>query len=120
MPGGRYVYSDQIAKYFLDRPGLDLMINDVAAELGLQVAQVQKSINWMTGRVKNPLPILTIVAGRIYRYSPGGETKRTPTPTPVVSFRPSKPLYEFLGTTKDGSVLVQDETGKHIYRLVEL
>lgn len=95
---------------FNKRPHLDVSVNDLAADTGLEVHQVQSAVTRLIGR--EGLPIKVILKAQVWRYEPG---KPSDTLTEA-----SDTLFEAVGTAAKGDMIVRgDVTGK-LYRVVAI
>lgn len=95
---------------FNRRPHLDVSVNDIAAETGLEVHQVQSAVQRLIGR--DDLPIKVILKAQVWRYEPNSRNEG-----PAEA---SDTLFETVGTAAKGDVIVRgDVTGK-LYRVVAI
>lgn len=105
--GGSPIRAD-VMSYFEKRPGQTVYLKDMAAELKLKEDSVQSSIGHMVRQ--DILPLEIVVRGQAWRYKPG-EAK--------AAKAAARPLYELLGTAKDGALILEAEDGG-LWRATEL
>lgn len=107
-----------IIAYFDRHVGQIVNIEDIVAELGLELRQAQGNIANIRNSDNGPLDwkasIQVVTHGRQYLYRPVPKT--TPATSPV---KPTKRCFEEIGSVKDGSLLIQADDGT-IWKAVEL
>lgn len=112
---GAPTFADRILEVFMENPNVEVTVEQIRKRTAppqgqgvpYTVAQVQTAIANLRNR--NQVPIESVVAGRVYRYTPG----KKPTSDG------SKRLFETLAVLKNGALLLEDENGA-IFRAVEL
>jgi len=88
-------------------PNQDVAVNDLAAETGLNVQQVQSAVSRLIGR--DNLPIKTVLKAQVWRYEPQAAGVVT---------EAKDQLFEVVGEAAKGDVIVRgDITGK-LFRIV--
>lgn len=127
------VIAEKLLRYITDRPGVVLHKNDIAAELGLTPKQVSDNVYRLRERSGIGDDIQVCIRAASWRYIPS-RNAITPTPRrsnesacddPVPTKRRrrrrgGKPMiFEEVGETHDGKVIVRDESNV-LYRLEEL
>lgn len=96
MPGK--VIKPQVIEYFTKRPGETLYVTDLASALGVDKTQVQQCIT--NFKLKGEMPDLeTLVRGNSWVYKPNHNKSN------------DKRLFEELGVTKSGAIVIQDSDG---------
>lgn len=94
----------QVMQYLESHPGKTLHLGDMAADLNLTNMQVSTAISFI--RRDGSLHEVEQVGKGIYRYRP-------------TNGKPSSELYEKVGVTKTGALVIQDENGR-LYKAEEL
>lgn len=80
-----------LLKYFVDRPGVVIYIDDLAADTGLSRKQILSGIyNMRAGSSAPAVPIEVMIYGRAWRYMPN----TTLAPVVVKTRKPAQPLTE--------------------------
>jgi hypothetical protein len=97
-----------IMKYFEDRPGVNVYVDDLAKEAQASREQVQSCISNMKREVPE-FVIEVVVHGNVWRY----------VGHPKPAAKPGKRMFEELAVTKAGDILIQDQDGA-VYKAVEL
>lgn len=128
---------DDVLRYITRRPGEVVFAVDISKDTKWSVFQVQQSVYGMRERNSDlKRQIQVVQQGRSWRYVPdkvpGGDsppptqpppgfTEPNPHPKPEPESAPSARgnLFEQIGQTKKGTILVQGESGA-IFKLVEL
>ncbi len=121
---------DDVLRYITRRPGEIVFASDISKDTKWSVFQVQQSVYGM--RDRNPdlkRQIQVVQQGRSWRWVPDkvegqGAAPVPPPPEPEPEPEPqpktnARELFEQIGKTKKGTVLVQGESGQ-IFKLVEL
>lgn len=111
---GSPTVADKIFEVFRAHPNVEVSLNQIRNEAGpygeggkgYTDNQIQSAISNLRNR--GAVPIEAVVAGRVFRYEPG-----------KVVAKSEAQLFELLATLKNGSLLLQDESGR-IYRATEL
>lgn len=102
--------SAKVIKYFEERPGSTVHMDDLLLAIpGVDRNALQNAISFIKNRKGFQIDI--VIAGQAYRYSPNGKPAEEP--------KPAKRVFEEIGQARDGSVIIQDETG-NLYRAQEL
>jgi hypothetical protein len=111
MPEKRKIIKPQLMEYFQKSPGLVQYVNDLAKNFGVNEHQMQECI---AGIIRgNDLPGLAVeIRGRSWCYKP-----TVPKSAPTTARE--KRMFEEIGETRDGSIIMQDEGGK-LYSAKEL
>lgn len=118
MPGGgkvgRRIIKPIVIEHFQKAPGIPQYVNDLAKALSSSEEKIQECI---AGIIRtNSLPGLTCeIRGRSWMYRPQATEAADPNPRKQLPAR----MFEEIGETRDGSVIIQDDAGK-IYRAQEL
>lgn len=100
-----------VARFLTSRPGQMIHVRDIAAETGHKYNSVAGAAVRLTQK-----PGVGIVShgGAIFSFRSGLQAPPVPQVTPV-----SKKVYEGLGTTKSGRIIVRDPDTDDIYFLSE-
>lgn len=110
--GGRAIH-DKLLDYFQQHPNETLSVTRIAKETGEPHKRIQ---SWVTS-VRNRNMDLgggrmeIVMRGRIYRYVTGGDA--------VGSGPGGKRMFQEVGTTKEGDVILECEDGT-LYKAAEL
>lgn len=98
----------QVSEYLHRRPGEEVFVTDIAKDLGLTKKQVQ---NCVTNAMREGAwPDVEIVTrGNSWRFIPDNRNDR----------KSNKRMFEEIGVTKDGSIVIQDTDG-NLYRALVL
>jgi hypothetical protein len=110
----REARSPKVLEVLRKHRGTDVTIGQIMEETGFTREQVHSSVHHLITR--NALPITAVVRGNVYRYehSNAGEPK-----VDAEQEKPERRLFEEIGTTKNGTVVAQDQDG-NLYRVVEM
>lgn len=116
---------DEVIRVLGEANGKPVHVDTIASQVGITREQVQKSIS--SARSRNDTPIEVVVKGRSYRWGgaptavsdESGDEKvasRVPsTPTPPVAPVSAPPevsaMYELVGITASGRLVLRDEAG---------
>jgi hypothetical protein len=111
MPAAKGVRAT-LMEYFTKNVGQYVYINDLTKSTGLKVDQVQGNINNIIrdhklGKLDFPITIIT--RGQIWIYKPSDKRSSTT----------DKRMFEELGKTKRGTLVLQDEQG-NLFEATEL
>lgn len=125
---GRVRVQPAILKYLAQYPGEEIWIDDLVNSTPFDEKQIQSAIMRL---VANGYDIRVVMRGKSWSYhglqrgqKPGTTAPKTQAlsvvPTPVSNLpeiqKAPRTMYEEIGLTSDGTILVQSETGV-IYRL---
>lgn len=107
---GAPTFADKIFAVFETSPNVEISLGQIRKNVDGEYTdqQIQTAISNLRNRGK--IPIEVVVAGRVYRYTPGMKLERGPE---------QKQLFESVAKLKNGDLLLQDENGV-IFRAVEL
>lgn len=107
---GAPTFADKIFTVFEANPSVEISIGTIRKNVDGDFTdqQIQTAISNLRNRGK--IPIEVVVAGRVYRYTPGLKMEKG---------AEQKQLFESVAKLKNGDLLLQDENGV-IYRAVEL
>lgn len=110
---GRRIIKPTVVEHFQKAPGVPQYVNDLSKAFAVSEHQIQECV---AGIIRNnSLPGLTCeIRGRSWMYRPQATEAADPNPR-----KPSARMFEEIGETRDGSVIIQDDAGK-IYRAQEL
>lgn len=103
-----------LMEYFSKRPGEHAYLNDIAKTTGLTTEQVQHNINNLANdhrRGQIDFNVETVTRGQVWMYRPN-QKKDEPA-------RPTKRVFEELGKSKKGTIVIQDEEG-NLFEATEL
>lgn len=106
----------QIMAYFTEHPNKTVTLDAISKGTKLRADQVRSAVsNIRTAHSNHEIdfPIEIVQRGQIWRYSPNGQV------ADVAAAKSNKAIYEELGMTKAGDLIIQDESGK-LYRAQEL
>lgn len=124
--------TDKVLDFLHRHQNVNVTIQEIREDTGLTRAQIVSSIGRLRGRYG--IDVEPVVAGNIYRYRSGMAApddlatrltaaidgkKDAPKPTPTPTPTPTASMFELVGTSKSGAVVIQDESGK-LYRAEEL
>lgn len=124
-----------VLRYMIERPHQVITIDQLIEATGLDRQQIQRVFTNLRTRFK-VRGIITVVFGNAWKYDPSIESvephlealeravpEEANPPEPPAQPEPQRPegpvMYEKLGTTPKGAVLIRDENGI-IYTLAEL
>lgn len=131
-------FRTDVIRYLTDRPGQVVYRSDIAADVGIDVNQVQQCIyNLIKNRpIGNEIEV--VVAGNAWRYVPravttspettdqpvNGATRSVPATTTVpvnVAARRSTStvvnrVFEEIGESQDGTIIIQESETGALYR----
>lgn len=115
-----------LMEYFAKHPNEPVFLRDLVAATGLITVQVQGNIsNIMRDHKLGYLDfnIERISAGQVWMYKPSAKSEAVETEkgeNPSLDYSTQhKRVFEELGTTKRGSIVIQDDEG-NLYKAVEL
>lgn len=113
----RVFQSDRILRYIQDKAGQPVYLD----ELMQQFQAPRGSIQTVMKRLRSKVPDLHVVtAGRVWRWAPDGTPAEAPSRAQVARAagrrQPAQPqpaarVFEEVGTTRDGGVVIRDEQG---------
>lgn len=92
--------SYKVLNYLNANPNLNLTVEDVSKNTGLDKSQVQSAMSRLKQRGLN---IEVVLAGNCYRYIPTSVTSN--------GHKNNRKLFEEIGTAKDGRIVIQDTDG---------
>lgn len=96
----------RVLQYLSERPGSTVWITELAGTLNIEQRQVAQAVYYLA--TTKSQPIETVMNGNAWTYAPNkAQTK------------PSRPLFEQIGVTKDGVLVLEDESGT-LYRATEM
>jgi biotin operon repressor len=98
--------SGPVFAYLEHRIGQAVHVDDVAADLGFTKQQVKSAVNNL--RTTKGIPIETLVAGYSWRYLPNSKPSED---SPGNGSNHTKRIFEEIGVTKTGLIILQDEDG---------
>lgn len=99
----------KVMKYMSDRPGQTVYVESMVEDLEMEARKVQQTINNARNDHKDfGESVEIVVRGSAWCYVPNASTKKS-----------GKRMFEEVGVTRDGSVLLECEDGG-FYRAVEL
>lgn len=93
----------------------DVLVRDISTETGLTKEQILGALQGL--RTRRRLDIVTIFPGHSYRYT--GALRTNDAELPATPQEQAKRLFEEIGTSRDGTVIIQDGDGA-LYRASEL
>lgn len=106
----RVMIKPKVMEHFKRVPGVPQFVGDLSKQFGATEHQMQECIAGILRT--NSMPGLTVeVRARSWIYRP----QATPQDTPSNGKR----MFEEIGETRDGSIIIQDESGG-LYRAQEL
>lgn len=100
--------SPEVLKYIQEQQGEYVYVDTVCKDLGLERAQVQGAISNLRNRHNQPIEV--VQKGTIWRWKPNAENEKS---------KNYKRVFEEVGATRTGAVVIQDEDG-NLYKAVEL
>lgn len=116
--------SPKVHAYLSKNRNLDVNIKDIMEGTGLTEMQVRNACQLL--KTRPGIDLQVIIAGHVYRLvsNPNSvEDDEMVKPAafiePIKTSEPSKRVFEELGTTKDGRIVIQDADGK-LYEAKEL
>lgn len=98
--------SDKVLKYFHDNKDVQVNINEMVATLGLEKSQIQNAVNNLKSRYRTNID--TVLTGNIWVFRSG-----------VPEIKPGSIVYEQIGVSSNGVIVIQDENGK-MFKAVEI
>lgn len=101
----------KVLEFLAKNRGVDVNIWELTEATGLASEQVQTCLSQLRNR--NGLPITIVAKGRIYRYEAENATVAVP------EAPREKRIYQEIGNTSAGVVIVEDEDGT-LWRVTEL
>jgi hypothetical protein len=118
--------TDKVLDFLHRHQNVNVTIQEIREDTGLTRAQIVSSIGRL--RARYGVDVTPVVAGNVYRYKSGtvgggvvaeaAPVPPAPKPTPAPT-QPATTMFELVGTSKSGAVVIQDESGK-LYRAEEL
>lgn len=110
----------KVLKYFADRPGDIVFIEDMRAALNLRDVQITSAIHHLSKRGRRNVRAIieTVNAGQSWRYLGMDDTQNVPEKQTQTRTEPLR-VFEEIGTTRDGSLIIQATDGK-LYRATEM
>lgn len=97
--------SDKILDYFHEHQNVQVNINELIEATGLEKAQVQNAINNLKSRYHSNIE--TVMTGNLWIYKSGRGDG------------PGSTMFELVGKSSTGVIVIQDEDGK-LYKAVEI
>lgn len=94
---GRY-FAGEVLRYLEKNVRLNVYAGDIASDLNLTEKQVKSAVYSLKERKGQPIEV---VAQGVWRYDPSAKSVSKTTST----------LFELIGQTKQGKVVLQDEDG---------
>lgn len=113
-PKKTYGITAFVIKYFSERIGQEVFIEDLVKDSSFNEDQIRAAINNLNSESSGDgtFKINVVIRGRVYRYAGTKVTEEKPA---VISKR----MFEEVGVTKKGTIVVQDESG-NLYEATEL
>ena len=111
----RQAIASIVYEYMRSHPGEALYLSAIAKELDRDAASISTALGRFAAMDDTPIERVTGPNGPVrglYMWRVGG--KQTAEPA-----KPGKALYEYVGTIRDGSVIVQSENGQ-LFKMTEL
>lgn len=115
----------QVLEYLMNHPGLVVYRRQIVEATGLDESQVRNAILNLRNRTGENIEVVMHGASWIWRPRPGvdygmGPTPAATEPTAPVSAAPAqRRVFEQIGTTRSGDLVIQCEQG-NLYRAIEL
>jgi biotin operon repressor len=111
QPAPRIRRTKPVTEYLLAHKNEHVSVGEMARATGLTHKQILDTMSYL--KIRNGLPIEVIASGSVYVYR---ESSQQP---PTAPNGHGKRIFEEVGTTRDGRVIVQDEEGA-LYAATEL
>lgn len=99
----------QVRRYFVDSPGVEVYIRTIVAETKLERKQVLNVLSQMRA---NKEPLVTVVAGQIYKYAPNADATRPEDD--------ELHLMKFVGTLQAGETLFQNTESGELWKATKI
>lgn len=98
----------QVMKYFTERPGQTIYLDDIVDDLKETPERIRANINNVRHSPGLQGELVTAVRGNAWRYNPSGKKASQ-----------GKRVFQELGTAKDSTIIIEDEDG-NLFRATEL
>lgn len=111
----RQAIASDVYEFMRAHPGEAMYLSAIAQELGRNAGSVSTTLGRFAAMEDTPIERVKGPDGPVrglYMWRVGGKES-------TVSAKSTKAIYEYVGTIRDGSVIVQSESGQ-LYKMTEL